>query len=330
MIYNQWYIVLDSKEVKPGKPVGVTRMGEKLVFWRDEQGKVVCMRDQCPHLGAKLSQGKCLNNHLACPFHGFEYDSSGAARYVPALGKNGKVPAALQVATLPTFEAHDYIYIWYGDPQVEKPEPLFYDDLGPEFSYSSFHQEWNIHYSRMIENQLDVQHLPFVHYNTIGAGGRTVVDGPQVRLEGNTLKLWVYNRQDDGTPARRAEELPEPTRAPFLIFQFPNLWENRISDDMRILVAFVPVDDEHTIMYGRYYQRVVRVPLLRELFNLSGKWGSIYIAGQDRAVVNFQQPKKTVLKKMGEKLLPGDKAILTYRTRRYELKKAAGRPEEEE
>jgi len=30
MIPNQWYAVLESDEVKPGKPVGVTRMGEKL------------------------------------------------------------------------------------------------------------------------------------------------------------------------------------------------------------------------------------------------------------------------------------------------------------
>ncbi len=32
MIRNQWYVVLDSREVK-NRPVGVTRMGEKRVFW---------------------------------------------------------------------------------------------------------------------------------------------------------------------------------------------------------------------------------------------------------------------------------------------------------
>ena len=38
MIPNQWYAILDSKEVKAGKPVGVTRMGEKLVAWREQGG----------------------------------------------------------------------------------------------------------------------------------------------------------------------------------------------------------------------------------------------------------------------------------------------------
>ncbi len=40
MIPNQWYAILESGEVKPGKPVGVTRMGEKLVLWRDEKGQL--------------------------------------------------------------------------------------------------------------------------------------------------------------------------------------------------------------------------------------------------------------------------------------------------
>ena len=28
------------------------------------------------------------------------------------------------------------------------------------------------HYSRAIENQLDTVHVPFIHHNTIGRGGR--------------------------------------------------------------------------------------------------------------------------------------------------------------
>jgi len=323
MIRNQWYIVLDSSEVKD-KPVGVTRMGEKLVFWRQNDGKVTCMVDLCPHLGAQLSQGKICEDALACPFHGLEYDPSGQCRYVPSLGKNGVVPKALKVSTYPTYEAHRMIWIWWGEDQPNLKPPEFYEDIDGSFSFIKFRQHWGVHYSRMVENQLDVMHLPFVHYNTIGRGGRAVVDGPLVKMENNTLKLWVYNRLDDGTPAKKMEEIQEPTRPPFLIFKFPNLWENRISDDIRITVAFVPVDNENSILYGRYYQRVVKIPVLWEIFNLTGKWGSNYIAIQDKRVVTNQRPKKSELKKMGEKLLPGDRAILTYRKHRELLKEQSG------
>ncbi len=39
MIRNQWYAILESSEVRRGKPVGVTRMGEKLVAWRNRRAK---------------------------------------------------------------------------------------------------------------------------------------------------------------------------------------------------------------------------------------------------------------------------------------------------
>lgn len=328
MIKNQWYIVLDSWQVPENRPVYVKRLNENLVFWRTATGKVVCLRDKCPHLGASLSQGKIIDNALRCPFHGLEFSSDGACRYVPAVGRNGSFPKALQAGMYPTYEAHDYIWIWWGDAQPDKPAPPFYEDIGKGFSYSHFYQPWNVHYSRMVENQLDVMHLPFVHHNTIGRGGRMLVDGPLVKMEGDTLNLWVYNRLDDGTPPRKAEQIPPPTRLPFLIFHFPNLWENRISDDIRILVAFVPVDEEHSIMYGRYYQNIVRLPVLKEIFNLLGKWGSIVIANQDNRIVSNQLPKRTKLKDMGEIFLPGDKAILTYRTHRNKLKTTAGQIEE--
>ncbi len=51
MIPNQWYAILESNDVPHGRPVGVTRMGEKLVGWRDSRGAVSIMADLCPHRG---------------------------------------------------------------------------------------------------------------------------------------------------------------------------------------------------------------------------------------------------------------------------------------
>ena len=148
-----------------------------------------------------------------------------------------------------------------------------------------------------------------------------MVEGPLVKIEEDVLSIWVYNRADDGTRPRKAEELPEPIRPPFLVFNFPNLWENRINEDMRIVAAFAPVDDENSIIYIRYYQRFVKAPLLKNFVSWVGKLGSIYVTNQDRRIVSRQLPKRTMLKKMGEKLLQGDNAILQYRKHRHELLK---------
>ena len=74
MIRNQWYAILDAKEIKKGKLFGVTRLGEKLVLWRSESGEVNCIFDKCCHRGASLSKGKLSHDEVNCPFHGFSYN----------------------------------------------------------------------------------------------------------------------------------------------------------------------------------------------------------------------------------------------------------------
>jgi phenylpropionate dioxygenase-like ring-hydroxylating dioxygenase large terminal subunit len=319
MIPNQWYVILESNQVKPGKPVGVTRMGEKLVLWRDERGQVTCMADLCPHRGVALSIGKLIGDCVECPFHGFRFDISGRCTLIPANGKSATPPKVFQVnRVFATREAHGLIYIWWGEPKDDLPPLPWFDSIDDSFSYSTLCDHWATHYSRAIENQLDVVHLPFVHHNTIGRGNRTLVNGPLTRVEGDLLELWVYNVLDEGQTPLKASELPEPQRRPFLQFRFPNIWHNWISDDLRILAAFVPVDDENTLMYIRYYQRVVTVPVLRELFNWVGARANLIIERQDRRVVITQRPKRSGLR-IGEKMIPGDGPIVDYRRRREEL-----------
>jgi len=65
---------------------------------------------------------------------------------------------------------------------------------------------WNAHYSRCIENQLDVVHLPFVHYNTIGRGNKTLVNGPKVIFEDYTITTSANNEKDVGQKPKPAEE----------------------------------------------------------------------------------------------------------------------------
>ena len=326
MIPNQWYAILDSNEVPRGRPVGVTRMGEKLVAWRDAQGQVTVMQDLCPHRGVALSAGKLIGDCVECPFHGFQYDPSGRCVLIPANGKNTPVPKAFQVPSYPTREAHDLIYIWWGEPQPAYPPLPFFLDIGEGFTHSTLRDHWSVHYSRAIENQLDVVHLPFVHYNTIGRGGRTLVDGPLTRWASDeagreVLSVWVYNRLDDGTPARKPGDIPEPERSAFLQFCLPNVWQLRLSDQARIVLAFAPIDDENTMLYLRFYQSFVTAPVIRKLVTLLAMPANARILRQDKRVVLTQRPKKTDLR-MGEKLVQGDSPIVAYRRRRRELQES--------
>ena len=324
MIRNQWYVVLESKEVRK-KPIGVTRMGEKLVFWRNEAGKIHCAVDRCPHRGVALSIGKIQHDHLQCPFHGFEYDGRGRCVHIPANGRGSRIPKSLQLQSYPSYEDHGFIWIWWGDtPSEELPAPTFFDNLDDSFVYGSKPDHWKAHYSRVIENQLDVVHLPFVHHNTIGRGDNTVVDGPVVRWEDDTkMFVYVFNRPDNGTPPLKPNELtPQDSRSVHLELILPNLWQNYISEDVRVLAAFTPVDEENTVLYLRFYQRFLHLPVVGKLIAQLAMPSNLYIAHQDRRVVVTHRSQASSMN-LGEKLIQGDLPIIEYRGKRAELQRIA-------
>ena len=53
---DQWYAICVSSDIDD-KPVGLTRLGERLVIWRDSAGAVQALEDRCPHRGASLALG---------------------------------------------------------------------------------------------------------------------------------------------------------------------------------------------------------------------------------------------------------------------------------
>ena len=119
-----------------------------------------------------------------------------------------------------------------------------------------------------------------------------------------------------------AKDAAAPTNQFFLELIFPNIWQNHLSDRMRIMVAFAPVDEEHTLLYTRQYQKFVTTPVLRTVVNKLSVPFNLFIVHQDRRVVSTQRPKATSLR-MGEKLIASDGPIIEYRRRREELQQAA-------
>lgn len=295
-------------------------MGERLIFWRDAAG-LHCIADQCAHRGASLCQGRLIQGEVQCPFHGFRYDGSGRVTLIPANGKVSPIGKQYRVHSYPVYEAQGFIWIWWGEQVPDPARPAWFDNIDPCMGYAEVQDPWNIHYSRVIENQLDVVHVPFVHHNTIGRGHRTVVDGPVVKWKNqDKFHLFVFNRRDDGTPARKPADLKGQETPFHLEFLFPNLWQNYIAPVIRVAAAFVPVDDDHTLLYLRFYVRFTPWAWLNGLLAWLGMPFNLRVAHQDRRIVQNQRPSASAYR-MEEKLIPGDYPITEYRRRREELKK---------
>lgn len=319
MIPNQWYAILPSRAVKANQIVGVKRLNLELALFRNSKGEVGCVVDQCTHRGAALSRGKVKGDCIQCPFHGLEFDKAGRCNFIPANGKGSTQDISrYNVKHYPVRESNDIIYLWYGDPdRITEELPFFNEDINTSYVYSEIEDHWNSHYSRCIENQLDVVHLPFVHYNTIGRGNKTLVNGPKVEFVPGGLVTSANNDIDVGQKPKTATECSiKPT---YLKFLFPNIWMNHISDKIKVIIYFAPVDDENTILYIRFYSKAAGIKLLDSLIAFFGKFGNRIIERQDKRVVITQKPKASAYKSQ-EKLLSGDGPIIQYRRTREKLK----------
>ena len=322
MIPNQWYAILPSKAVRAGGVTAVRRMGLELALFRTADGALGCVADRCTHRGAALSRGRVKGGCLQCPFHGLEFAPDGRCAFVPA---NGRADASdlsrFNVRSYPVREAYGIVYLWYGEAEKASDAlPFFPDEIGGGDPYSEMADHWNAHYSRCIENQLDVVHLPFVHRSTIGRGNRTVVNGPKIVPEEDGFRTSANNEKDVGqTPRRAADCVIKPT---YLCFRYPNIWLNHISDKLKVLIYFAPVDDENTVLYIRFYCRLSGLRGVDALVAQLGKAGNRIIERQDRRVVVTQQPKPSAYRSQ-EKLLAGDGPVIQYRRGREERRTQA-------
>src|SRR5919109_25695 len=79
LLRRYWLPALLSSEVAnpDSDPVRVRLMGEDLVAFRDTNGRVGLIQNNCPHRGASLFFGRNEEAGLRCVYHGWKFDVAG-------------------------------------------------------------------------------------------------------------------------------------------------------------------------------------------------------------------------------------------------------------
>lgn len=119
---DTWYPVALSASIEPGSSSGTHVGGRELVVWRDNSGVAHVWEDRCPHRGMKLSFGFVRGDHIACLYHGWQYDTAGQCRYIPA-HPDLQVPGSIAVPTYRTVEACGMIWAATGSESAATREP---------------------------------------------------------------------------------------------------------------------------------------------------------------------------------------------------------------
>ena len=160
---NLWYPVVPSWQVR-SDPIGITRLGERIVLWRDAEGLVHALHDRCPHRGARLSLGWNLGDKLACWYHGVQVNAAGTVVDVPAVDKC-PMTTEVKVRSYPVQEVQGAIFVYFGDElQLDPPKLVLPEQLTSD-EYSSFlcTAFWKCSYRYALDNVMDPMHGAYLH-----------------------------------------------------------------------------------------------------------------------------------------------------------------------
>ena len=144
-------------------PVRVKLLGERLVAFRDSEGRIGLIDEFCAHRGVSLWFGRNEQCGLRCPYHGWKYDITGQCVDLPSEGENGPMRSRMKLKAYPCIEAAGLVWTYMGPPEL-KPEPpaLEWVQVPAERRFVSKRlQESN--YLQALEGGIDSSHVTFLH-----------------------------------------------------------------------------------------------------------------------------------------------------------------------
>src|SRR3954471_22625036 len=144
-------------------PVRVQLLGEKLVAFRDTQGRLGLIDEFCAHRGVSLWFGRNEECGLRCPYHGWKYDISGQCVDLPSEGADGPMRKRMKLKSYPCVELGGVVCTYMGPPELT-PEPpgLEWAHVPAERRFVTKRlQESN--YLQALEGGIDSSHVSFLH-----------------------------------------------------------------------------------------------------------------------------------------------------------------------
>jgi phenylpropionate dioxygenase-like ring-hydroxylating dioxygenase large terminal subunit len=111
LFHQCWYPVALAAEVNATRPLGLDFLGTRIVVYRDGAGTAVVQEAWCPHLGADLSLGQCVDGTIRCPYHHWRFAADGKCVDIPT---GDKIPPGAKIFTFPTAESWGLVWAFNG------------------------------------------------------------------------------------------------------------------------------------------------------------------------------------------------------------------------
>jgi len=143
--------------------VRVQLLGERMVGFRDSQGRLGLIDEFCAHRGVSLFFARNEECGLRCPYHGWKYDVTGQCVDVPSEPAESGFCEKIKLKSYPLVERGGVIWVYMGPADQQPPLPEWeFATVPQEQSYTSKRlQECN--YLQAMEGGIDSSHVSFLH-----------------------------------------------------------------------------------------------------------------------------------------------------------------------
>lgn len=204
-----WYVACLSSELSPARPLRRTILGTPLALFRQEDGSPAALLDRCLHRNTRLSAGTVWKGQLACPYHGWTYDGTGACTLIPSLGPaqhaevlGAPAHAAARLALAPVdvgrverfaaVEEGGLVFVYMGGDSARARRQAF---RTPEWGRAG----WVVYFmvtrfsngvTNLVENFMDVPHTVFVHRGWFRDRAQRRVPARVERADGSVLVTY--------------------------------------------------------------------------------------------------------------------------------------------
>ncbi len=304
MVAGAWHAVALASSLPAGSLRAVHLAGEDLLLWRGPDG-LHAWQDLCVHRGAKLSLGAVVDGQVRCAYHGWTYDGDGRCTRIPA-HPGLKPPAKARARTYLATEAGGLIWVnLTADPA---PHPWL-----PEMDDVTFRLvpcgpfEVAAGAPRLVENFLDVSHLPFVHAGSLGDPEQAGISHYEVEESpAGLLAKGLRVRQPDPDGRGRPAEVSYDygVLGPFTAFL------RKAQPDGSLVILFHATPQGEGSSTGWF---VLMMNYGDAADDAAAADFQARIFAQDRAVVESQRPEQLPLDLAAEIHLPSDRLAVAYR-----------------
>jgi phthalate 4,5-dioxygenase len=253
LMRQYWLPAMVSSELPSpdSDPVRVKLLGEELITFRDSNGRVGLLANNCPHRGASLFFGRNEESGLRCVYHGWKFDTEGTCIDMPNEPAESDFRTRVRAVAYPTRERGGVVWAYMGPRTDLPPLPDLEPNMRTDMDLSVYVSQQESNWLQVLEGDIDTVHAGFLHSGSITPEERQPGSHTQYMIKDRTARFELVDTDCGALSGAYRAGPPGMTYWRLAYFLFPvydmpapGLLGHKIG-----CICRVPMDDEHTLSF---------------------------------------------------------------------------------